>query len=146
MPTTSARPSSTCASLTTSTRNSSASTTRPGSLTPNEWWQKRTFAFLDFICGLAYTPFFFSSARSAHARSISYIFSGNERRAIRSGLGLHLANVLGFSFYYTYPAAPPWYVAAHGFTADLSVHASAAGALRFDKLVGMPIMENFYNT
>jgi len=54
------------------------------------------------------------------------------------------ANFVGFSLYYIYPAAPPWYVAAHGFVADLSVHASPAGALRFDRLVGLPIMQGFY--
>jgi membrane-associated phospholipid phosphatase len=52
--------------------------------------------------------------------------------------------MIGFSLYYIYPAAPPWYVTDHGFTPDLTVHASAAGALRFDQIVGMPIMQNFY--
>ena len=113
-----------------------------GLLTPNEWWQKRTFAPLDFLCGLAYTPFFFVGESAILA--LYLYFTGNEKRAVRFVWVFFCANLVGFSFYYTYPAAPPWYVAAHGFTADLSVHASAAGALRFDKLVGMPIMENFY--
>ncbi len=113
-----------------------------GLVTPNEWWQKRTIGFLDFICGLAYTPFFFVGESALLALYLFFI--GAEERAVRFVWVFFAANVVGFSFYYTYPAAPPWYVAAHGFTADLSVHASAAGALRFDKLVGMPIMENFY--
>jgi len=111
-------------------------------LTPNEWWQKRTVPFLDFICGLAYTPFFFVGESAVLA--LYFYFSGREKRAVRFVWVFVAANFIGFSCYYTYPAAPPWYVAAHGFVADFSVHASAAGALRFDKLVGMPIMENFY--
>ena len=54
------------------------------------------------------------------------------------------ANFVGFACYYVYPAAPPWYVADHGFAVDMSVRASAAGALRFDRLIGLPLMQGFY--
>ncbi len=113
-----------------------------GIVTPNEWWQKRTIPFLDFVCGLAYTPFFFVG--ESVLLTLYLYFSGRERRAIRFAWVFVAANFIGFSFYYTYPAAPPWYVAAHGFIADFSVHASPAGAIRFDQLVGMPIMQGFY--
>ena len=113
-----------------------------GVVTPNEWWQKRTFPILDFFCGLAYTPYFFVGESALLA--LYLYFTGNERRAVRFVWVFFCSNVVGFSCYYTYPAAPPWYVAAHGFVPDLSVHASAAGALRFDKLIGFPLMEGFY--
>src|SRR5262249_6722345 len=43
-----------------------------------------------------------------------------------------------------YPAAPPWYVSDHGFSVDLTVRASPAGAIRFDHLIGFPLMQSFY--
>jgi inositol phosphorylceramide synthase catalytic subunit len=116
--------------------------TPQGILTPNEWLQIHTSKVLDLICGLAYTPFFFIGESVVLAL---YLFAkGQTRLAERFAWVFVCANFLGFSLYYIYPAAPPWYVAAHGFVPDLSVHASAAGALRFDRLVGLPIMQGFY--
>ena len=111
-------------------------------LTPNEWLQLHTSAVLDFFCGLAYTPFFFVGESTLLALYLFYRCS--ERRAERFVWIFVVANFVGFSIYYIYPAAPPWYVAAHGFVLDMSVRASAAGALRFDALIGLPIMADFY--
>jgi len=116
--------------------------TQAGVLTPNEWFQLHTSPILDFVCGLSYTPFFFIGESVVLA--IYLLFRGHERRALRFTWVFFVSNLVGFSLYYIYPAAPPWYVAAHGFTADLSVRASAAGAVRFDQLVGLPVMASFY--
>ena len=116
--------------------------TPQGVLTPNEWLQSRTNPVLDFFTGLSYTPFFFIGESAV--LTLYYFFDGRVHRAIRFAWVFAIANFFGFSFYYTYPAAPPWYVAAHGFAADLSVHASPAGALRFDQLIGFPLMQGFY--
>jgi membrane-associated phospholipid phosphatase len=35
-------------------------------------------------------------------------------------------------------------VADHGFGVDLTVRASPAGAIRFDHLIGVPLMQSFY--
>jgi inositol phosphorylceramide synthase catalytic subunit len=110
--------------------------------TPNEWLQRHTTAVLDFFCGLAYTPMFFIG--ESVLLSIYFNSTGATRRAVRFTWIFVIANFVGFSFYYFYPAAPPWYVAAHGFEVDLTVRASPAGALRFDKLIGIPIMQGFY--
>lgn len=116
--------------------------TAAGTLTPNEWWQLHTSKALDFICGLSYTaPFFIGESILL---SLFLVWSGQVKRAERFVWVFFVSNLIGFSFYYLYPAAPPWYVAAHGFVADLSVHASPGGAIRFDQLVGLPIMANFY--
>ncbi|GAC1338446.1 MAG: phosphatase PAP2 family protein [Myxococcales bacterium] len=111
-------------------------------VTPNEWFQRHTSRILDFACGLAYTPLFFIGESVALA--LVLFFRGEIRRAERFVWIFVVANFVGFSIYYIYPAAPPWYVAAHGFVADFTVRASAAGALRFDQLVGLPIMAGFY--
>ena len=113
-----------------------------GDLTPNEYLQIHTSKVLDLLCGLAYTPFFFIGESVVLA--LYLFFKGQTRLAERFAWVFVWSNFIGFSLYYISPAAPPWYVAAHGFVADLSVHASPAGALRFDKLVGLPIMQGFY--
>jgi len=116
--------------------------TAAGILTPNEWFQLHTSRVLDFVCGLAYTPFFFIGETAL--LSLYFYLVGQGRRAERLTWIFVLANFVGFSLYYIYPAAPPWYVTDHGFEVDMSVRASAAGALRFDRLVGLPIMASFY--
>ena len=116
--------------------------TATGTLTPNEWFQLHTNRVLDFVCGLSYTPFLFIGESVVLA--LYLLYRGHERRAVRFTWVFVISNFVGFSLYYIYPAAPPWYVAAHGFTADLSVRASAAGAERFDQLVGFPLMASFY--
>ena len=114
-----------------------------GMLTPNEWLQLHTAEPLDLFCGLAYTPFFFIGESVVLAL---YLYAkGLPRFAERFTWVFVWTNFVGFSLYYIYPAAPPWYVAAHGFVADLSVHASPAGAIRFDQLLGLPIMQDFYS-
>lgn len=116
--------------------------TAQGVLTPNELLQLHTWAVLDFVCGLAYTPLFFVGETAA---LVLYFFvQGRTKWAERFCWVFVWSNFVGYTLYYWYPAAPPWYVAAHGFAIDLSVRASAAGALRFDKLMGVPLMEGFY--
>jgi len=111
-------------------------------LTPNEWLQRHTSAALDLICGLAYTPMLFIG--ESVLLSIYFIAKGKIRRAERFTWIFVISNFIGFAFYYLYPAAPPWYVSDHGFAVDLSVHASPAGAIRFDHLIGIPLMQGFY--
>jgi inositol phosphorylceramide synthase catalytic subunit len=112
-------------------------------LTPNEWLQRHTHPVLDLFCGLAYTPFLFIGesivlALYLHAK-------GLPRLAERFTWVFVWTNFIGFTVYYLYPAAPPWYAAAHGFVADLTVHASPGGAIRFDQLVGLPVFQGFYS-
>ena len=111
-------------------------------LTPNEWLQRHTVAALDFVCGLAYTPFFFIG--ESVLLSIYLGMRGHLRAGERFTWAFVIANFVGFSCYYIYPAAPPWYVADHGFMVDMTVRASCAGAIRFDRLIGIPVMQSFY--
>jgi hypothetical protein len=111
-------------------------------LTPNEWLQQHTVRVLDLLCGLAYTPFFFIG--ESVILSIFFALSGRLRVGERFTWAFVIANFVGFSCYYIYPAAPPWYVADHGFVVDMTVRASPAGAIRFDHLIGIPLMQGFY--
>jgi membrane-associated phospholipid phosphatase len=54
-------------------------------------------------------------------------------------------NMLGYSTYYWYPAAPPWYVATYGFGPPrMDVAASAAGGVRFDQILGTHFFTAMY--
>jgi len=54
-------------------------------------------------------------------------------------------NVLGMATYFVYPAAPPWYVAAHGLgPAQMTAVPSEAAAHRFDALLGTHLFEGVY--
>ncbi len=54
-------------------------------------------------------------------------------------------NLLAFATYRIYPAAPPWYVLAHGCAVDPSVLPSEGPSLaRVDQLLGTPYFHAFY--
>lgn len=55
-----------------------------------------------------------------------------------------LTNLVGFTFYYIHPAAPPWYVALHGFEAVPGTPGSAAGLEAFDAMTGLGIFDALY--
>ncbi len=55
-----------------------------------------------------------------------------------------VANYAAFAIWVLLPAAPPWYIRAHGCIADLSTPPSAAGLLRVDALLGVPYFQSFY--
>ena len=127
--------------------------TAEGVLTPNEWWQKHTYAVLDFVCGLAYIifiPVFISCA--AYFR-FWLSRTGNKYSAARSTLlrspqimwAFLWLNLLGWSTYYWYAASPPWYAALYGFgPARTDIPANLAGCARFDALIGIPVFANWY--
>lgn len=55
-----------------------------------------------------------------------------------------LVNLLGFAIYYIHPAAPPWYVALHGFEAVEGTPGDVAGLGRFDDMTGLGIFNALY--
>lgn len=96
--------------------------------------------FLDFVTGLTYllwtaVPFIFGA----------YLFTKNRGLLLRFSMCFFLTNVIGVIIYYSYPAAPPWYVDLYGFTEELNIPGSAAGLLRFDELTGTSIFEDIYS-
>ena len=127
--------------------------TPDGRLTPNEWWQKHTYPVLDLYTGFFYLTFisiyvlicmyfcFWLPRKGTSKRSKEWFKS----QAYRPMWAFFFVNVLGYSTYYWFAAAPPWYVADHGLgPADLTVAASAAGALRFDALLGTHFFTGMY--
>jgi membrane-associated phospholipid phosphatase len=122
-------------------------------LTPNEWWQLHTHPALDFVTGFFYLTFISIYVLISLYLCLYLPRVGTEKRtkewikdrADRPMWAFFWVNVIGYSTYYWYAAAPPWYVAEHGLgPADLSVHASAAGAIRFDQLLGTHFFTEMY--
>lgn len=127
--------------------------TPQGTLTPNEWWQLHTRWYLDLVTGFAYLVFiavFVTTSacfRFYFSRKGTPKLPGAEilRRAPAMMWGFFWVNMIGYSTYYWFAAAPPWYVAQYGLgPADLSVKASQAGCVRFDQLLGTHFFTDFY--
>ncbi len=127
--------------------------TADGRLTPNEWWQKHTHAILDFITGFFYLLFiaFYVAISAYHALLLPLRTKDPVQRmkALRIGpyvtWAFFFVNMLGYSTYYWFPAAPPWYVSDFGLgPARLDTLASAAGALRFDEMLGTSFFTGMY--
>lgn len=112
-----------------------------GGRTLNEILRQRHWKALDLLCGLAYLTYvaeylalaalLFLRGRVDHARTLALCFL--------------VVNLAGFATYFAYPAAPPWYVAQHGLgPAQVGVLPEAAGAVRFDRLIGARLFERIY--
>ncbi|MEO5969617.1 MAG: phosphatase PAP2 family protein, partial [Bdellovibrionia bacterium] len=127
--------------------------TAQGVLTPNEWCQLHTHPVLDLIAGFAYLVFF-SVFILISAYFVFYLSSrGTEKmtpqvltqKAARMPWAFFWLNMLGYTTYYWYAAAPPWYVASYGLgPANLAVQASSAGCARFDQLLGTHFFSEMY--
>jgi membrane-associated phospholipid phosphatase len=52
--------------------------------------------------------------------------------------------MLGFIVYYTYPAAPPWYVQYHGLTFHTLTAGNTAGLAKFDAYFNVGIFKSIY--
>lgn len=111
-----------------------------GILTPSEWFAVHHNCFLDILSGIFYIlwiplPVFFS---------LWLFFTGREKYAIRLTMALFLTKLVGYVGYYCYPAAPPWYVMEHGFQFLKDTAGSAAGLLRVDDALGIPVFHTMY--
>ena len=108
-------------------------------ITPNEYWLRNGNAFLDIITGIFYltwvpVPLLFAV----------YLFYKKREQFFYFSLTFFLVNILGFIIYYTYPAAPPWYVQQHGFIFDPLTRGNTAGLARFDNYFHVGIFKSIY--
>ena len=109
-------------------------------LTPNEFFALHTFGFADFMAGLFYLcwvplPVVFG---------FWLYFRGKTDQYLHFSLVFLLVNLIGFAFYYVHPAAPPWYVAEHGFEPVIGTPGSVAGLGRFDEMTGLGVFHGLY--
>ncbi len=109
-------------------------------LTPNEFFAIHSNSVMDFFAGIFYLcwvplPIFYG---------LWVYFSGRRFDYLRFALVFLLVNLIGFAGYYIHPAAPPWYVAMHGFEAIPGTPGSVAGLGRFDEMTGLAIFHGLY--
>jgi len=118
--------------------------TAQGVLTPNEFFAIHHWPFVDFITGTAYIVFMYWAI--GFAAFLSFTGTTPERWALAKAFGwvFFIVNVVGYATYYIYPAAPPWYISAHGFTPDFTVTASPAACVRWDEFTGINYFKGFY--
>lgn len=127
--------------------------TEAGTLTPNEWWQLHTHPVLDLITGFYYLVFIGMYVLLA-AYFLFWLAKKGTRKMSAERIALEapqvmwaffVVNVIGYSTYFWYPAAPPWYVELYGLgPADLSALPNPAGTVRFDELLGTRFFTSFY--
>jgi membrane-associated phospholipid phosphatase len=63
---------------------------------------------------------------------------------LRFSWAFFTVNLIGFSFYYIFPAAPPWYVEEYGFGFNPNAVRSAAGLDRVDALLNIDLFHRIY--
>ncbi len=115
--------------------------TRGGAaLTVHDWIAPHRTTALDLFFAIPYGTFVLASVTAAlllHFRDAAAL-----RRFAWSFLAVNLA---GFATYHLYPAAPPWYVHAHGCAVDLAARPSEGPALaHVDALTGVPFFAWMY--
>jgi inositol phosphorylceramide synthase catalytic subunit len=108
-------------------------------LTPNEYWLQHTSPVLDVLSGLFYlcwipVPLLFAG----------YLFFRNKEQFMLFSWTFLSINFIGFIIYYSYPAAPPWYVQQHGFSFQPATPGSPAGLSRFDNYFGIAVFKSLY--
>lgn len=109
-------------------------------LTPNEFFALHTSRLMDFFAGI----FYLCWVPLPIIYGLWLYFSGKRKGYLHFSIVFLLVNLLGFTIYYIHPAAPPWYVAMHGFEAIAGTHGETAGLGRFDAMTGLGIFDTLY--
>lgn len=109
-------------------------------VTPNEFFAIHHTKLMDFLAGFFYlcwvpVPIMFG---------LWLYFKGQRRAYLHFAIVFLFVNLLGFTLYYIHPAAPPWYVAFHGFEFIEGTTGEVAGLGRFDSMTGLNIFHGLY--
>ncbi len=105
-----------------------------------EYFYAHHCTLADLLSGLSYLCW----VPGPMAVGLWLYFTGRRRQYLHFAIAFLVVNWLGFAIYYIHPAAPPWYVIEHGFEPILGTPGSAAGLVRFDELIGIPIFQSIY--
>ena len=108
-------------------------------LTPNEYFALHSSKLLDVLTGVFYlcwipVPLTFAAI----------LFFRNRKAFFQFSFTFFIVNMIGFVGYYLYPAAPPWYVAEHGFVFNPSTPGHTAGLAHFDQFFGISLFAGMY--
>lgn len=114
--------------------------TANGVLTPNEWFALHRCDLADFLAGV----FYLCWVPLPVAFGLWMYFTGRRADYLQFALVFLLVNLIGFSIYYLHPAAPPWYIAQHGFEAVTGTKGSVAGLDGFGRITGWKVFDGLY--
>jgi membrane-associated phospholipid phosphatase len=100
-----------------------------------------THPLLDLVAGFTYFLFMLEVFGVA-----IYLFFRARPKMFDLSVSFVLMNFVGWGLWLVYPAAPPWYVDVYGLgPAVLDAPSSAAGLLRVDDVLGVPLAASFYS-
>ena len=105
-----------------------------------EYFYAHHCTLADLLTGLAYLCW----VPGPIALGLWLYFTGHRREYLHFAVAFLVVNWIGFAIYYIHPAAPPWFVIEHGFEPILGTPGSAAGLVRFDELIGLPVFQSIY--
>lgn len=111
-----------------------------GLLTPNEFWAHHTGKTMDFMAGV----FYLCWVPLPILYGLWLYFTGRRKEYLHFAIVFLLVNLIGFTIYYIHPAAPPWYVAGHGFDAVTGTKGEVAGLGAFGEITGWNVFEGLY--
>jgi inositol phosphorylceramide synthase catalytic subunit len=111
----------------------------PG-VTLQDWFQLHHSPFWDVVFAVPYTVFAYLALLYS-----AYLYFVDRPRMRRYLWAFAIANFISFVMWMAFPAAPPWYLRAHGCQVSMADLPSAAGLLRVDQLFGIHYYESLYS-
>jgi membrane-associated phospholipid phosphatase len=116
-------------------------TTADGTRALSDIIASHTHPAMDLVAGFTYFLFMLEVFGVA-----IYLFFRARPKMFDLSLAFVLMNFVGWGLWLVYPAAPPWYVDVYGVGPTvLDAPSSAAGLLRVDELLGIPLAASFYS-
>jgi hypothetical protein len=113
--------------------------TPEGILTPNEWFKTRTTPLMDVLGGI-----FYGNWVNIPVLLGIYFFVKDRNLLLRFSYGFLFLNILAYTTWYLYSAAPPWYVELYGFVENFNIKGHAAGLAGFDNYFGGTYFQDLY--
>ncbi|MFT3773359.1 MAG: phosphatase PAP2 family protein [Minicystis sp.] len=95
---------------------------------------------LDLFCAVPYAAYLYVAAVTG-----VYLYFADRPRMRHYLWSFMAANLFSYMMWLALPAAPPWYLQAHGCTIDTSVVPSPAGLARVDAILGIRYFGSFYS-
>jgi membrane-associated phospholipid phosphatase len=108
--------------------------------TLQDWFAVNNLPALDLFCAVPYFAFAYVVLGYA-----SYLYFVDRARMHHFLWAYAIANFIAFACWIVLPAAPPWYLRAHGCAIDLSSAPSPAALVRVDALLGISYFSGFYS-
>jgi inositol phosphorylceramide synthase catalytic subunit len=109
-------------------------------MTLQDYFLTHTSSLVDAYCAVPYGTFIFVSVLFA-----TFLYFKDFVALKRYAWTFFIMNIAAYVTYHVYPAAPPWYIHAHGCAVDLTVHASAGPHLiNVDRMMGFDYFGGLY--